>query len=123
MDGSNGYTTLVNTSAITVITIDHSQQTLYWYSGYELGSVDTDGSNILIISRNLTKESSYYISLSHLDNSSLYYTYLGSTYIFLVKSDGKVDEVPERLSPCHGLAGLKVISQGGQPVQGRVILN
>ena len=122
MDGSNGYTTLVTTTGIAVITIDSSEQILYWYGGNQLGSVGTDGSNSQIIYGALPLRSTVAFFLSYLENGMLLFTVHGSYRLFLIYANGTYGEVPQTFNGCYGFAGSKVISQNRQPIQGRMVV-
>ena len=121
MDGSNGFTILVTTSGITVITIDYSEQTLYWYSGNQLGSVGTDGSNSQIINGAMTERPTVGFFLSYFENGMLLFTVYGRYTVYLIYANGTYGKIPQTFNGCYGFAGFKVISQDRQPIQGRMI--
>lgn len=120
MDGLNESTVLVNTSGVTIITIDYSAQTIYWYSGYQLGSVRIDGSNSRIINTAMPLSSNFSFFLSHLENDVVYYTIYGQSTIYLVYGNGTLGELPQT-SRCFGFSGSKVIGEDRQTIQGRIL--
>ena len=121
MDGSNGFTTLVTTTGIAVITIDYSEQILYWYSGNQLGSIGTGGSNSQIINGALPQRSTADFFLSYLENGTLLFTVYESYRLHLIYANGTYGEIHQTFKGCYGFAGSKVINQNRQPISGRMI--
>lgn len=116
MDGANSFTAILITSDYTTITMDYSEQIIYWSSGYEVGSVNTDGSNYQIINRVLPQGATF---LSLLENNILFYTTYGQFTVFLVNVNGTVARLPLIFYGCYGFADSKVLSQDRQSIQGR----